>query len=534
MLWEIARNPSTPLSEPTGFPMRIMTFLASFLCSVAVLLSVSRGAASDDVIFRDTFQSSSLGGWRIFGGDWRAVDGTLAVTGGQGPRAHVRDLRVADFELTVDVCVSEAGSQAGVVFRATNPGEGVDAYEGYYAGLHCGANQVVWGAVRHNWEGIARKPAAIAPGEWYRLKLQVSRENVVLFVNELPVAQRRYPKLDGIDSRFTVGEVGLRALGGEASFRNLSIRELKRPSLVESYTNPVQAGCADPAILKHDGQYYAYCTYSPDHPNMPQGIRLYVSSDLVHWKDHGYVLKREDSWGESRFWAPDIVEKDGTFYLYYAADTRICVATAQTPLGPFRQAKQEPMLPESIRIDAHVFKDDDGQYYFYYVSFNRGNEIWGGRLNADMRTIDEGSLRLMVKPDQPWERHMGRVTEGAVVVKHKGTYYLTYSGSHFQSPEYAVGYATSDSPLGPWKKYEFNPIMKSTAYAHGTAHHCLTTSPDDREMFIVYHRHNTLTETEPRQMAIDRIQFVPQSDGPDVLEIHGPTSSPQPLPSGAR
>ena len=82
---------------------------------------------------------------------------------------------------------------------------------------------------------------------------------------------------------------------------------------------------------------------------------------------------------------------------------------------------------------------------------------------------------------------MGNVTEVAVVVRRGDTYCLTYSGSHFESPDYAVGYATSGSPLGPWKKYELNPIMKSTAYTHGTAHHCLTISPDDSEMIIVYH-----------------------------------------------
>ncbi len=509
-----------------------MTRALPVLC-VSLLLTTTVTVADEGVVFRDDFQSGRLDRWQLFGGEWRANDGILTVSDGRGPRAHIRDLQLSDFQLDIDVRIERPGAQAGIVFRVANAQEGIDAYDGYYAGLHCGVNQVVWGAIQHDWNGMARKPVTIAPGEWYHLKLQVSGNNVVLFVNESPVAKGRYPKLDGIDSRFITGQVGLRALGGEASFRNLIIRKFTRPAIHRSYTNPVQPGCADPAILKHNGTYYAYCTYSPDHPNMPKGIRLYVSKDLVNWKDHGYVLKNADSWGDSRFWAPDIIEKDGTFYLYYAADTRICVATATTPLGPFKQAKQEPMLPESIRIDAHVFKDDDGQYYFYYVRFNRGNEIWGGRLNDDMRTVDERSLRMMVKPDQPWERHMGRVTEGAVVIKHKGTYYLTYSGSHFQSPEYAVGYATSDNPLGPWKKYDLNPIMKSTSYAHGTAHHCLTTSPDDKEMFIVYHRHNTLTKTEPRQMAIDRIQFVPHKKGPDVLEIHGPTSSPQPLPSGA-
>ncbi len=208
--------------------MRVVSLRVFYFFSVALVLSLSRGAASDAVIFRDGFNDSSLSHWRTFGGEWRASDRTLTVSGGRGPRAHVRDVRVSDFELTVDVQISEPGSQAGVVFRASNPEEGVDAYDGYYAGLHCGANQVVWGAVQHNWAGIARKPASVAPGEWYQLKLQVSGENVVLFVNELPVAHGRYPKLDGIDSRFKAGEVGLRALGGEVSFRNSTIREFKR------------------------------------------------------------------------------------------------------------------------------------------------------------------------------------------------------------------------------------------------------------------------------------------------------------------
>ena len=86
-----------------------------------------------------------------------------------------------------------------------------------------------------------------------------------------------------------------------------------------------------------------------------------------------------------------------------------------------------------------------------------------------------------------------------------------------------------------WKKHAFNPVMKSTAYAHGTAHHCFTESPDGKEIFIVYHRHSTLQKTEPRALSIDRVRFVPDpAGGPDILQIHGPTSSPQPLPSGAK
>ena len=44
------------------------------------------------------------------------------------------------------------------------------------------------------------------------------------------------------------------------------------------------------------------------------------------------------------------------------------------------------------------------------------------------------------------------------MLKHKGTYYLMYSGTGADSPNYGIGYATSKSPTGPFVKYAGNPI----------------------------------------------------------------------------
>ena len=217
------------------------------------------------------------------------------------------------------------------------------------------------------------------------------------------------------------------------------------------------------------------------------GFKVFTSTDLVHWTDQGWVLVEDDSWGDREFWAPEVIEKGGTFYIYYTVQERICVASSSSPLGPFKQKIHEPMEPESIRIDSHVFQDDDGKDYLYYVAFNNGNEIWGAELNSDMRTIEQSSMRLMIAPDQEWEKNRANVNEGPFVIKHKGTYYLTYSGSHVASPNYGVGYATASHPLGPWTKYAYNPILKSMSYVHGPGHHCFTTSPDGSEHWIVYH-----------------------------------------------
>lgn len=465
-----------------------------------------------------------------YGGQWQSNSQSLKVIGSPA-KLLIGEQEYDDFELSVELKAGQK-SQAGVIFRVNNIAEGIDQYDGYYIGIDAARNSVIWGSANRNWMQIAQRPASTPAEQWHKIRIVARGHDIQAWVDQMPLAGNPFPKFDGIDHQHSIGRIGFRSLGGSAEFRNLKIAPASPHHPGPSYTNPIQANVADPAVLQHQGTYYLYCTHSADHPTMPRGIRLYRSKNMVHWEDQGFVIKREQSWGKTRFWAPDIIERDGEFYLYYAADTRICVAKAKHPLGPFQELPQSPMVPESVRIDAHVFQDGD-KTYFYYVHFNRGNEIWGGELKDDMVTLKAETLRLMIQPDQPWERHQAAIAEGPVILKHEGTYYLTYSGSHFESPEYAVGYATSDSPLGPWKKYEHNPIMKSTAYAHGTAHHCFASSPDGTEKFIVYHRHRDLMNTEPRQLSIDRIQFTKQAGRPDKIEIHGPTSTPQSLPSGS-
>lgn len=50
-----------------------------------------------------------------------------------------------------------------------------------------------------------------------------------------------------------------------------------------------------------------------------------------------------------------------------------------------------------------------------------------------------------------WEKKQAKVAEGPSVLKRGDTYYLIYSANHYESKDYAVGYATSTSPKGPWK-----------------------------------------------------------------------------------
>lgn len=148
----------------------------------------------------------------------------------------------------------------------------------------------------------------------------------------------------------------------------------KEPS---EYTNPLDVAFGDPYILDNDdGTYYMYGTGG----GAKDGFATYSSTDLVNWKDEGQVYhgNTETSWNLKSFWAPEVYKIDNKYYLFYSADKQdnptneletfsIGVAVSDSPKGPFKDLKNEPLFdPGYPIIDANVFHDDDGKYYLYY------------------------------------------------------------------------------------------------------------------------------------------------------------------------
>lgn len=280
--------------------------------------------------------------------------------------------------------------------------------------------------------------------------------------------------------------------------------------------NPVMKG-ADPFILLHDGVYYLYSTNAED------GYLVYTSSDLQTWESRGHCLKKEDVKGSRWFWAPEVMYYQGKFYMVYTADEHLGIAVADSPLGPFRQEKKS-FLSETKEIDGHFFQDDDGSVYLYFVRFPQGNVIYGAKMNADMLSYDASSVRLLLSATADWETKMGSITEGPSMLKRNGTYYLTYSANHYESQDYAIGYATSSAPLSGFQKYEGNPILSKSGDIVGTGHHSFTTSRDGTQLYIVYHRHYSTSAIHPRLVCIDKAMFeADPNGGKDLLKAEGPT-----------
>lgn len=282
---------------------------------------------------------------------------------------------------------------------------------------------------------------------------------------------------------------GLVGCSGNNNSADEEAPEKEPPVEVVSTTLPI----ADPYILLYDGMYYAYGTSGDN------GFEVYTSDDLETWKrSSAMALNKQDSYADRWFWAPEVyyVEKAKKFYLFYSADEHICVATSDSPYGPFVQDEKKPIREEKS-IDTSVFFDDDGKAYLYFVRFTDGNVIWVAELNDDLKSIKEETLTQCFAAEEPWELILPKVVEGPSVIKQGDTYYLMYSANGYTSQDYAVGYATSKSPFGPWRKYEKNPILHNYKGLVGVGHGAPFIDKEGK-MRYVFHAHKSTTEIHPR------------------------------------
>jgi len=117
------------------------------------------------------------------------------------------------------------------------------------------------------------------------------------------------------------------------------------------------------------------------------------------------------------------------------------------------------------------------------------------------------------------------VTEGPFMLKHNEVYYLMYSGTGANTPNYGVGYATAKSPLGPFTKHPGNPIAHRGGDVLGPGHHCVVEGPDGR-LWMVYHQKASTKIGWDRFLAIDPLWF----DDQGVIHVKVSHGTDEPAP----
>lgn len=336
------------------------------------------------------------------------------------------------------------------------------------------------------------------------------------------------------------------------------------------YSNPLAIAMGDPyVLLASDGKYYMYGTFSPDGK---QGFGTYSSENLRDWVYEGMVYEgaKADSWTLKNFWAPEVYEKNGKFYMFFSADWkenptnelenfRIGVAVSDKPTGPFVDMSDKPLFdPGYPVIDGNIL-EYNGKSYLYYSRccyknpvesevadwakakgmFDEIEESWiyGVEIANDFTAIIGEPVLLLQPPKKmddkqaEWESRSvtsgevnRRWTEGSFAFEHRDKIYMMYSANFYGGKHYAVGYATAEHPLGPFHKADNNPVLQKNTeqggIVTGTGHNSITWSRDGKKMYCVYHGRTSATGKK-RVVFIDEMSI----DNKGVLTVDGPSTT---------
>lgn len=239
--------------------------------------------------------------------------------------------------------------------------------------------------------------------------------------------------------------------------------------------------------------------------------------DLNNWTCHGDIFhtrpdRDHDSdvdWTDNPLYAPDVVEKDGKYYLYcYILWAKGCVAVADKPEGPFKLLSRykydlpEELVENGTFVDPGVFVDDDGRVYIY-CGFEKS---YMAELKDNMyEVIPESYVPDIIPADKSSEKGF---FEACSLRKVGNTYYLIYS----PNKGHRLEYMTSDSPSGPFT-HRGTIVDNGIDYPAGNDHGSICNI--NGQWYIFYHRMTNDTITS-RRACVERIEILPDGTIPQV------------------
>ena len=229
-------------------------------------------------------------------------------------------------------------------------------------------------------------------------------------------------------------------------------------------------------------------------------------ADLAHWKYEGVIYqKKQDPYVKqilsngkgnmmnSHLFAPDVIEMDGKYYMYYGvglSKSGIGVAVSDSPTGPFeyigRVRYPESEKPKNWKDGKDGIDDgdlafgygkspftslghypydpgviyDNGRLFLYYgLYYCRMVELDAKDKRTVIRNQDTGKFEselLVPGTLNPFGRGILKASDGMGMVnapsirKIDNTYYLVYYASDAKNC-HAMCYATAESPFGPFR-----------------------------------------------------------------------------------
>lgn len=260
----------------------------------------------------------------------------------------------------------------------------------------------------------------------------------------------------------------------------------------------------DPFILLNNGKYYLYGTRCRRGAGI--GFDVYISEDLIDWSDPVEVFKKtDDFWGDRNYWAPEVHEYNGKFYMFasFKSDSRrraTEILVADKPDGMFRPHNKKSVTPEDWEcLDGTFFIDGGIPYMIFCHEWVqvRDGEICAVRLSDDL-TEPVGEPFILFKASEPeWALRDADnyVTDGPFLYRAtSGKLVMIWSSFSVNGYVEAVAYSDNGRIDGNWIH------EKGLLFADDGGHGMIFKDLNDKLRFVM---HSPNKSSEERAVMLD-------------------------------
>ncbi|KAK0625148.1 glycosyl hydrolase [Bombardia bombarda] len=262
-----------------------------------------------------------------------------------------------------------------------------------------------------------------------------------------------------------------------------------------SFSNPLKAkDGSDPHIVVSGGYYYLMTTTWSNlqitRATTLGGLR--TGQTKVVWTD-------SNSARCCNVWAPELHWINNSWWIYYTAGNEAnldgqrshVLKGGATPWDTFTYASQ---LTTTWGIDGTVLRFPT-KNYFVYSCFPRA-KVQSLCIAPMTSPTALGASKTLSEPTLAWEKVGNAVNEGPAALFHGNKTFLAYSASDCWTDSYQLGLLTYKGAGDPtlassWTKT--GPVFSSANGNYGTGHNGFFVSPDESEIWNIYHATSTKT-----------------------------------------
>lgn len=380
-----------------------------------------------------------LNAWRATAGRWRAARRGISGEGFLDNRLILQAETPESFEWTAEVTLRE-GWSAGALFWATE-----DGARAYSVRLDSRLGELVLSRLGPWPEEtrLASFPWEPVDGPTAKLRIVAGGGAVRVYVP----SRGRHPLLEALKVEPPGRHLGFRVLDARAGFTPGEAKAATVPAItahvprVDSFTHiyDPSVGEEEPWYINDhcfvrgsDGWHLFGITHAkPAAPMEEKSFAHATSPALMQtpWRKLPDALRADEGRGERHLWAPHVVRRGDTFYMFYCAGSlrgnyhyQINLATSRD-LKTWTRHPGNPLFQDFFDARDPMVLEEDGTYYLYYTATldrERNHHVVNVRTSKDLLHWSPARVALT----HPSTGTFGGPTESPFVVRYGDHYYL--------------------------------------------------------------------------------------------------------------